>query len=163
MSVKLTLQLASAEPSAPSAEQLLRWAQAALGSTLEPTPGPAAITIRVADEAEMQALNKAWRKIDAPTNALAFPLSGGAGAPSGLAGDVVACAPVVKREAAAQGKTLAAHWAHVIIHGVLHLMGYDHVKEQDAIAMEAKEIAILKNLGFPDPYALNEQRQTAVG
>lgn len=159
MSVKLTLQLASAEPSAPSAEQLLRWAQAALG----PAPGPAAITIRVADEAEIQSLNKDWRKRDAPTNALAFPLSGGAGAPSGVAGDVVACAPVIKREAAAQNKTLAAHWAHVIIHGVLHLMGYDHVNEQDAVAMEAKEIAILKNLGFPDPYALNEQRQTSLG
>ena len=75
----------------------------------------------------------------------------------------MACAPVIKREAAAQGKTIAAHWAHVIIHGVLHLMGYDHVKERDAAAMEAKEIAILKNLGFPDPYALNEQRQTSVG
>lgn len=159
MSVKVTLQLASAEPSAPSAEQLLRWAQAALG----PAPGSAAITIRVADEAEIQALNKGWREMDAPTNALSFPLSGGAGAPSGLAGDVVACAPVIKREAAAQGKTLSAHWAHVIIHGVLHLMGYDHVKEQDAVAMEAKEIAILKNLGFSDPYALNEQRQTSVG
>ena len=159
MSVKVTLQLASAEPSAPSAEQLLRWAQAALGPAL----GPTAITIRVADEAEVQALNKGWRQIDAPTNALSFPLSGGAGAPPGLAGDVVACAPVIKREAAAQGKTIAAHWAHVIIHGVLHLMGYDHVKERDAVAMEAKEIAILKNLGFPDPYALNEQRQTSVG
>lgn len=159
MSVKVTLQLASAEPSAPSAAQLLRWVQAALRLAR----GPAAITIRIADEAEVQALNKGWRKIDAPTNALSFPLSGGAGAPSGLAGDVVACAPVVKREAAAQGKTIAAHWAHVIIHGVLHLMGYDHVKERDAAAMEAKEIAILKNLGFPDPYALDEQRQTSVG
>ena len=77
MSVKVTLQLASAEPSVPSAEQLLRWAQAALGPAL----GPTAITIRVADEAEIQALNKGWRQIDGPTNALSFPLSGGAGAP----------------------------------------------------------------------------------
>ena len=74
--------------------------------------------------------------------------------PPGLVGDIVVCAPIIRQEAATQGKSLAAHWAHIIIHGILHLMGYDHVNEKDAETMEAKETAILKDLGFSDPYSL---------
>ncbi|MFA5940774.1 MAG: rRNA maturation RNase YbeY [Sinimarinibacterium sp.] len=104
------------------------------------------LTIRVVDEDESRALNAGYRGKDKPTNVLSFPGSGG------LLGDLVICAPVVAREALEQGKPARAHWAHMVVHGCLHLRGYDHEHDLDAQRMEAREKRILKGLGFADPY-----------
>lgn len=105
------------------------------------------LTIRIVGPAESRRLNRTYRGKDKPTNVLSFH-----GA-TGDVGDLVICAPVVAREAREQGKTAAQHWAHMVIHGVLHLRGYDHIRGKDAKVMEAKERAILSALSVPDPYA----------
>ena len=143
MGIDITVQFISAETSVPAENELMSWA----GSALEGKEGE--ITIRITDEDEMRSLNNRWRKIDEPTNVLSFPLHD-AGAP--LLGDIVVCAPVLRQEAVKQAKSLDAHWAHIIIHGILHLMGYDHINEKEAEIMETKETALLQDLGFPDPY-----------
>jgi probable rRNA maturation factor len=110
------------------------------------------LTVRVVDEAEMTALNRQFRGKDGVTNVLSFPYEAVGGVASGLLGDVVICAPVVASEAIAQNKSLLAHWAHMVIHGVLHLLGYDHHDEEDAQEMEAREAELLASLGYVNPY-----------
>ncbi|WP_028079955.1 rRNA maturation RNase YbeY [Solimonas soli] len=129
----------------PSAEGLRAFARAALPKR------HGELTIRIVDEAESRAFNRDYRGKDKPTNVLSF---GGDAEPASkkILGDLVICAPVVAREAIEQGKTSRAHWAHMVVHGCLHLQGYDHEVEADAERMEAREIRILKSLGFPDPY-----------
>ena len=144
MQANVTVQFNTEEPGIPAEDEILHWA----GSMLDGEEGE--VTIRITDEDEMRRLNYRWRNIDCPTNVLSFPLHD-AGSP--LLGDIVICAPVLRREVAQQGKSAHAHWAHMIIHGILHLMGYDHSDETDAESMEAKETAILQDLGFPDPYS----------
>jgi probable rRNA maturation factor len=124
----------------PSAARLKRWAAMALAGS------PGELTIRVVGLAESRRLNRVFRGKDKPTNVLSFH-----GAP-GDVGDLVVCAPVVAAEALAQGKTAAQHWAHMVIHGVLHLRGFDHIRPRDAKVMEARERAILARLSVPDPY-----------
>lgn len=135
-------------PGLPEREMLRRWARAALNAAER----SGALAIRIVDEAESAALNGHWRGKHGPTNVLSFQ----AVLPPGLAvselGDVVICAPVVAREAAQQRKPVAAHWAHMVVHGVLHLTGHDHKHEHDALRMESLETEILASLGFPDPY-----------
>ena len=145
MDVDITVQFATAEPSVPAENEILHWAGCALA--LGGAGGE--VTIRITDENEMQSLNSKWRNTDKPTNVLSFPLHG---ADSPLLGDIVVCAPVVKREAARQARSLEAHWAHIIIHGILHLMGYDHSETREAKTMEAEETALMQELGYPDPY-----------
>lgn len=149
MSLIVDVQQAVDFAGLPSAEQLRRWAEAAL---LAPD-GEHELTVRIVDEAESAALNATYRHKNGPTNVLSFPFE----APipevdTGLLGDVVLCAPVVAREAAAQGKSPEAHWAHLLVHGVLHLQGHDHQQAEQALAMERLEIRILNELGYPDPY-----------
>ena len=139
----VTLQFMVTGTGIPAEHEILQWA----GAVLQDNPGE--VTIRITDEAEMRALNHQWRDADRPTNVLSFPLHD-AGCP--MLGDIVICAPVIEREAAQQDKSLRAHWAHITIHGILHLMGYDHTDEANAEIMETKETAILRDLGFPDPY-----------
>ena len=105
------------------------------------------LTIRIVGAAESRALNRTWRGKDKPTNVLSF---GGAGPE---VGDLAICAPVVAREAREQGKSARDHWAHMVVHGVLHLMGYDHEREREAALMEKREVNILGQLGIPNPYA----------
>lgn len=115
--------------------------------------------MRIVDEAESRALNHRFRDRDAPTNVLSFPAGDDLVLPEGEArplGDIVLCAPVVEREAALQGKPAGAHWAHLLVHGALHLLGYDHGNDADAAEMEALEIAVLAAGGLPDPYAGRE-------
>ena len=122
--------------------RVARWLRAAL-------PGPAQITVRIVDEAEGRALNREFRAKDYATNVLTFDYER---APLLLA-DLVLCAPVVEREAAAAGITLQAHYAHLLVHGALHALGFDHETcEADAQAMEARETQLLRALGFDDPY-----------
>ncbi len=110
------------------------------------------VTLRIVDETESAALNSQYRDKDYATNVLSFTYDIPAEVEINLLGDLVICAPVVQREADEQGKTAQAHWAHMIIHGMLHLLGFDHLNDRDAQNMEQHEIAILAELGFSNPY-----------
>jgi len=135
----------------PGKKQLRRWVEAALEAGLD-----ASLTVRIVDEEEAHQLNHDYRGKDYATNVLSFAFNEGEQVPGMddvIMGDLVLCAPVVAREAEEQGKDLDAHWAHLVVHGVLHLQGYDHHDDVEADAMEALEAAILQGLGYPDPYA----------
>ncbi len=132
----------------PSAAEIRRWAELAL----QTYDRPAELVVRIVDEAEITALNRQYRGKDGPTNVLSFPCEGFAGVANDLLGDVVICAPVVTAEAATQGKPLTAHWAHLVIHGVLHLLGFDHHDAADAARMERRESDLLTGLGYPNPW-----------
>ena len=108
--------------------------------------------MRVVAPAESKRLNRSYRGKDRPTNVLSFPASAAERELASALGDVVICAAVVAREAREQGKPLTAHWAHMVVHGTLHLLGYDHVKVREATRMEQLETAILGGLGYEDPY-----------
>lgn len=112
------------------------------------------LTLRIVDLNEGRTLNETYRGKKGPTNVLSFPYEGPAFVLKQELGDIVICAPVVAQEARQQNKKLLAHWAHLVVHGLLHLLGYDHIKKTDARIMEAAEIDILKQLGFSDPYQL---------
>ncbi|MBR9872572.1 MAG: rRNA maturation RNase YbeY [Gammaproteobacteria bacterium] len=114
------------------------------------------VTIRIVDVEESQSLNFQYRGKDKPTNVLSFPFEAPAGITFPLAGDLVICAPVVEKEAQEQHKEPVAHWAHMVIHGMLHLQGYDHIEDSDAEVMEGLEIQLLEQLGFANPYEAEE-------
>jgi len=145
--MKLELQIASDASDFPSQADFERWAEAALED--EPRRE---LVIRIVDEAESQALNRDYRGKDTPTNVLSFPFEAPPGVPGEHLGDLVICAPVVAREAREQGKPRAHHWAHMVVHGVLHLRGYDHIDPAEAETMEGKERVLLARFGIPDPY-----------
>ena len=154
MSVTLDLQLACADTDGlPGEAQLQGW----LDGTILGFQEEAEVTVRIVDEAESRELNLTYRGKDKPTNVLSFPFEAPPGMELPLLGDLVICAPVVLREAVVQGKTPEAHWAHLVAHGVLHLLGYDH-DETHAEAMESLEIRILAGLGYPDPYGDPQNR-----
>ena len=133
----------------PAAVSFRKWVAAALKGRIR----EADLAIRIVDEREGQALNRHYRGKDYATNVLSFPAELPEGVKLPLLGDLVICAPVVAREAAEQGKPVAAHYAHLTVHGVLHLLGWDHEHDKDAEAMEQLEREILAELGLPDPYA----------
>ncbi|MEO8753956.1 MAG: rRNA maturation RNase YbeY [Casimicrobiaceae bacterium] len=140
--LSLSVQYASNARDLPERTQVRRWVRAALLAD-------AVVTVRFVEAIEGRALNAEFRGKDYATNVLTFVYDDD----QPRAGDIVLCAPVVRREADAQGKTLAAHYAHLVVHGMLHLQGFDHEHATDAAAMEAREIAILARLNLPDPYA----------
>ncbi|MET0103647.1 MAG: rRNA maturation RNase YbeY [Sedimenticola sp.] len=125
-----------------------RWIASALSGRRD----SAELTIRIVDETESHELNLQYRGKDRPTNVLSFPFEAPEVVESDLLGDLVICAPVVAREAEEQGKTLEAHWAHMVVHGTLHLLGFDHQNEQEAEEMEGLEREIIEVMGYPDPY-----------
>jgi probable rRNA maturation factor len=133
----------------PAVAALETWISAALKSQ---HLDEAEVSVYIVDEAESQELNSQYRGKDKPTNVLSFPadIPEEVGIP--LLGDLVVCAPVVEREAEEQGKTLEAHWAHMLVHGSLHLLGFDHIDDNEAETMEALETEIITGLGFPAPY-----------
>ena len=144
----LSVQFASEADTLPSRAQIRRWVAAALEH-------PAEITVRIVDADEAQALNQDYRDKDYVPNVLTFEYGEIGQDESGrgvLGGDVVICAPVVAREAHEQGKPLKHHYAHMTIHGVLHLQGYDHLDPAEADIMESREAAILKQFRIPNPY-----------
>ena len=143
--VALCVQYAAASDDLPARPLLRRWAAAALERD-------ASVTVRFVDAVEARTLNQAYRGIDAATNVLAFVYDVVSG------GDIVLCAPVLRREARQQGKALDAHCAHLVVHGMLHLQGYDHHQAADATRMEAREIAILARFGIANPYAASPRR-----
>ncbi len=140
--LSLAVQHATAAATLPGAAELRRWAKAA-------QERDCAITVRFVGEREGQTLNALYRGKDYATNVLTFVYDGD----DLLEGDIVLCAPVLRREAKAQGKPLSDHCAHLVVHGMLHLQGYEHDSLRAARAMEARETAILARLGVPDPYA----------
>lgn len=149
MSVILDLQLASEAKDLPSEADLSLWLDKVLAyHELQ----QAEVTVRIVDEEESQTLNNEYRGKDKPTNVLSFPFEAPAGIEINLLGDLVVCAPVVTREAKEQSKSLNSHWAHMLIHGCLHLLGYDHIQDDEAEAMEQLEIHLLQQLGIDDPY-----------
>lgn len=153
MSVTLDLQLASASTDGlPSEAQLQGW----LDGTILGFQQEAEVTVRIVDEAESNELNLTYRGKDKPTNVLSFPFEAPPGLELPLLGDLVICRQVVEHEAIEQGKPLMAHWAHMVVHGSLHLLGYDHIEDDEAEEMEALERDIMQELGFADPY-LNDE------
>lgn len=152
MRVELDYQLA-VEPAGdiPAAEQVERWLACALAGR---AADGAEVTVRVVEEAESGELNRTYRGKQGPTNVLSFPFEAPPGLDLPLLGDIVVCAPVVRREAAEQEKPPEAHWAHLVVHGALHLLGFDHMDPAEAERMEALETEILGTLGYSDPYAV---------
>jgi len=156
MSIELDVQYAlndSDDGEPPSPELLRSWVEA----VLKGRQSPAELTIRIVEPDEITELNRLYRDKDKPTNVLSFPFDEHEGLELPLLGDVVICASVVKQEATDQGKALLDHWAHMVIHGVLHLLGYDHIEPFDAEVMEGLEIQILDGLGIADPYRETDQ------
>lgn len=139
----LSVQYASEAADVPKRTKFRRWVGASLKK-------PALVTLRLVDEAESRALNRDFRGRDYATNVLTFVYGEETGT---LSGDIVVCAPVVEKEAHEQGKTVLEHYAHLTVHGVLHLQGYDHENEPQAREMESLEVEIMRKLGFNDPYA----------
>ena len=132
----------------PTEEQIVQWATAAV----QPEGDEVEMTVRIVDEAESHELNLTYRGKDRPTNVLSFPFECPDEVELPLLGDLVICRQVVEREAAEQEKPLMAHWAHMVVHGSLHLLGYDHIKDDEAEEMESLETQIMQGLGFDDPY-----------
>ena len=151
----MSIQNASAAETLPTRAQIRQWAEAAL----QPGIAKAEITFRIVDAEEGQALNRDYRGKDYATNVLTFTFDDEMPAIPGLPlmGDIVLCAPVVAREAAEQAITLEAHYCHLVVHGVLHLQGFDHIEEDEAEAMEARETQIVTSLGYDDPYRLDKE------
>ncbi len=146
--VDVDVQMACVSPHVPDAAQFDAWARAVLNhrNTL------GAVTLRIVDEDEGRRLNEQYRQRGGATNVLSFAFDAPPEVELALHGDVVICAPVVLREASEQNKSLEAHFAHMAVHGVLHLLGFDHQTNEEAKAMEELEIAIMTALGFPNPY-----------
>lgn len=145
--LSLSVQVAVQAHAVPVRAQLRQWVTAALACDAE-------VTLRIVDAPEGRRLNAQFRGKDYPTNVLTFTYGEPFAPGMPLAGDIVLCAPVVEAEAAEQAKSVAAHYAHMVVHGMLHLQGYDHETDDDAQRMEARERVLMTQLGFPDPYAL---------
>jgi probable rRNA maturation factor len=147
MSVTLDLQIAC-EGDVPSEQQFQQWVDLALDQVEEDCE----LSIRLVDEAESAELNGTYRGKDYPTNVLSFPFEAPVEIEPILLGDLVVCVPIVQKEAIEQNKPVENHWAHMIIHGCLHLLGYDHIEDDEAEEMESLEITLLKSLAINDPY-----------
>jgi len=144
----------------PAAEDFQRWVGTVLRQEAPrrwSRPGPEApVSLKVVSAAESQSLNRDYRGKDKPTNVLSFPADWPEELEMPVLGDLAICAEVVEQEAAAQNKPLADHWAHLVVHGVLHLLGYDHIADDEAKRMEAREVALLAELGIADPYRIQD-------
>ena len=146
--VSISENIQSGENDVPEPALLQNWATAAYLNSV-----PAVVSMLVTDANEMQQLNKQYRDKDKPTNVLSFPMQSPEEVDVFLLGDVALCAPVIKQEASQQSKSEISHWAHMVVHGMLHLQGYDHINNDEAEEMEKLEIKILNKLGFADPYS----------
>lgn len=147
--MEVEVQIASGSEDVPSTSELARWARAAGSASVGVSTE---CTLRVVNEREGTLLNERYRAGRGATNVLAFPFESPPGVSLPLLGDVVLCAPVAHREAREQEVEVRAHWAHLVVHGVLHLLGHDHQFEEEAARMRAEESRILDVLGFADPY-----------
>ncbi|WP_432697602.1 rRNA maturation RNase YbeY [Marinobacterium sp. YM272] len=148
MSYSVDLQIDVDNAGLPSSEALQRWVTTALDGQRE----RGEVCVRIVTPEESQTLNREYRGKDKPTNVLSFPFDVPPGIPMDLLGDLAICADVVEQEAEEQGKSLEDHWAHMVIHGTLHLLGFDHINDDEAEEMEALERELLARLGIADPY-----------
>lgn len=165
MNITVIVQQASSASNTPSVERITAWVKSVFKQAPAkrapyqnlPPEQSAHLTIRLVDEAEMVELNSEYRQKNRPTNVLSFPFEMPEGVPMELMneviiGDIAICAPVVAQEAATQHKTAESHWAHMVLHGSLHLLGYDHIDPAETDIMENIETLLMKQAGFPDPY-----------
>lgn len=152
--VTLSVGYAVSRKGVPASNSFRQWVEAALRGARRRKA--AELAIRIVDAKEGRALNRDYRGKDYATNVLSFPVELPPGVNLPLIGDLVICAPVVAREALEQGKAARHHWAHMTVHGVLHLIGYDHIDDEEAEQMEALETRILAGLGIDDPYAVDD-------
>ena len=151
--MELEIQREIDDPAVPDDARIESWVRQALGDDTA-----VMLNLRIVDLAEGWALNRDWRGKDYPTNVLSFPAAVPPLEGLRVLGDVVLCAPVIVREAIEQGKSPEAHWAHLVIHGVLHLLGFDNTHGPESERMEAREVALLSGLGFPNPYEVTDER-----
>jgi probable rRNA maturation factor len=153
MELYVDLQVATADTnSIPALTAIELWIQTAIVGGSKVQREEAELTVRIVDNDESQQLNHHYRGKNKPTNVLSFPFQNPPGITLPLLGDLVICKHVVEIEALEQNKTLTEHWAHMLIHGTLHLLGYDHINSQEAVEMESLETKLLGELGFADPY-----------
>lgn len=150
--MKLDIQVASKSPNLPTAEDINSWVTLATQQRRD-----AEVLVRLVDDAESAELNETYRQKDGSTNVLSFPFERPEGLPADaltedILGDLVICAPVVEKEANEQGKPAYTHWAHMVVHGCLHLQGFDHIKESERETMEALEIKLLSTININNPY-----------
>ncbi|KEY91726.1 putative rRNA maturation factor [Candidatus Photodesmus blepharus] len=151
MTIKLNLQFSTKDKNnLPSKKNIHRW----LTLSLMRFQKQAEVTVRIVDKKESQQLNYKYRKKNKPTNVLSFPFISPVNMKLNLLGDLIICRQIVEQEAIKQNKPLIEHWAHMIIHGSLHLLGYDHIEKNEADEMESLEIEIMQNMGYKDPYFL---------
>jgi len=153
MTVHVDVEIASDSATLPPVDEIARWLRRAVVAAGRDSDFE--VSVRVVDEAEMQELNRDFRGQDKPTNVLSFPAGDIRGLPPDAStplGDIVVCAAVVDSEAVQQGKSLGDHWAHMLVHGTLHLLGFDHVDAADAEIMEGLEMRILSDFGISNPY-----------
>ena len=154
MAIELDLQLAvESEEGLPSEQDFQLW----LDKTIPLFQPQAELTIRIVDEQESHQLNHAYRGKDKPTNVLSFPFEVPPGMEMDLLGDLIICRQVVEKEAEEQNKPLPAHWAHMVVHGSLHLLGYDHIEDDEAEEMESLETEIMQGMGYEDPYIAEKE------
>ncbi|WP_061019515.1 rRNA maturation RNase YbeY [Vibrio splendidus] len=153
MSIELDLQLAvENEQGLPTEQDIQLW----LDKTIPQFQENAELTVRIVDIQESHQLNHEYRGKDKPTNVLSFPFEAPPGIELDLLGDLIICRQVVEKEAEEQSKPLLAHWAHMVVHGSLHLLGYDHIEDDEAEEMESLETEIMQTMGFEDPYILEK-------
>ncbi|CDU01528.1 rRNA maturation RNase YbeY [Vibrio coralliirubri] len=153
MSIELDLQLAvENEQGLPTEQDIQLW----LDKTIPQFQENAELTVRIVDTQESHQINHEYRGKDKPTNVLSFPFEAPPGIELDLLGDLIICRQVVEKEAEEQSKPLLAHWAHMVVHGSLHLLGYDHIEDDEAEEMESLETEIMQSMGFEDPYILEK-------
>ncbi|MFA0034784.1 rRNA maturation RNase YbeY [Vibrio sp. 10N.261.49.A12] len=153
MSIELDLQIAvENEQGLPTEQDIQLW----LDKTIPQFQENAELTVRIVDTQESHQLNHEYRGKDKPTNVLSFPFEAPPGIELDLLGDLIICRQVVEKEAEEQSKPLLAHWAHMVVHGSLHLLGYDHIEDGEAEEMESLETEIMQTMGFEDPYILEK-------
>jgi probable rRNA maturation factor len=148
----IDLQIACSPTKLPTEEQFQLWVDSALAEVSNSLEEDFELTIRLVNSEESQQLNNQYRRKDKPTNVLSFPFEVPDGIELNLLGDLIICIEVMKQEAQEQHKVLFEHWAHLVIHGCLHLVGFDHISDSEALEMESIEITILKQLGIKNPY-----------
>ncbi len=149
MAIELDLQIAvEDQQSLPAKQDFQAW----LNETVQLFQADAEVTVRLVDEQESHQLNLEYRGMDKPTNVLSFPFEAPPGIEIDLLGDLIICKQIVEKEALEQNKQLKAHWAHMVVHGALHLLGYDHIEDDEADEMESLETEIMQKMGFTDPY-----------